>query len=155
LKPAFGDFAIGDLKVSGVNKFLRTVKTKRRPLSTRERPEPKRRRNIKSKPFVAEDLSLSSKRLLRKVLAMALDHAISEDRLSENVARKAKLPKTSEDNTKVPDYFTTDEARQFLRKDDETAEGHPSPIVGALRSSGPNGTIFATGGLQFSHRMYI
>src|SRR5664280_2621102 len=86
----------------------------RRPPSTRERPEPKRRRNIKPKPFVAEDLKLSSKRLLRKVLAMALDHAISEDRLSENVARKAKLPKTSEDNTKVPDYFTTDEARQFL-----------------------------------------
>jgi integrase len=114
LKPAFGDFAIGDLKVSDVNKFLRTVKTKRRPPSTRERPEPKRRRNIKPKPFVAEDLKLSSKRLLRKVLAMALDHAISEDRLSENVARKAKLPKTSEDNTKVPDYFTTDEARQFL-----------------------------------------
>jgi hypothetical protein len=112
--PAFGDFAISDLKVSDVNKFLRTVKTKRRPPSTRARPETKGRRNSKSQPFVAQDLSLSSKRLLRKVLAMALDHAISEDRLLENVARKAKLLKTSEDNTKVPDYFTTDEARKFL-----------------------------------------
>jgi integrase len=114
LKPAFGEVAITDLKVSDVNKFLRTVKTKKRPPSTRERPEPKRRRVLKPAPFVPEDMSLSSKRLLRKVLAMALDHAISEDRLSENVARKAKLPKTSEDNTKVPDYFTTEEAKRFL-----------------------------------------
>ena len=114
LKPAFGDIAIGDLKVSDVNKFLRTVKSKKRPASTRARPAPKRVRKIAKRDFVAEDLSLSTKRLIRKVLAMALDHAISEDRLSENVARKAKLPKTNEDNTKIPIYFTTDEAKQFL-----------------------------------------
>jgi integrase len=114
LKPVFGDTPIADLKVSDVNRFLRTVKSKKRPASTRERPAPKRVRKIAKRDFVAEDLSLSTKRLIRKVLAMALDHAISEDRLSENVARKAKLPKANEDNTKIPIYFSTDEAKQFL-----------------------------------------
>lgn len=114
LKPAIGDVSLPDLKVSDVNRLLRDLKTKPRAPSTKERPAPKRVRTVKKVVPVSRELSLSTKRLVRKVLALALDHAISEDRLSENVARKAKLPKANEDNQKVPIHFATDEAKRFL-----------------------------------------
>ena len=130
LKPAFGDVPLTDLKVADVNAFLRKMQTRPRAKSTKSRPEPKRVRTPKPpKDFQPRPLSLSTKRLAKKVLALALDHAISEGRLTVNVARQAKLPKADEQNQKPPIWFTSEEARAFLTQ----AKGTPLEVAWVLQ----------------------
>jgi hypothetical protein len=95
LKPTLGSKPLADLCVADVNKFLRDMTTRPRTKSETPRRQPKRVRPPKPpKDFVPRPLSLSTKRLAKEVLAMALDHAVSEKRITENVARQAKLPKS-------------------------------------------------------------
>jgi len=117
LKPALGDVLVEELTVPMVSNFLRTLTTKPpRSRSTRERPAPKRVRDFPRKGFTPRPLGTSSKRLVRKVLAMALDYAIENHGLTVNVARNAKPPRqTNEEKAKIPRYFEKDEALAFVK----------------------------------------
>jgi integrase len=117
LKPALGDVLVSDLTVPQVSNFLRTLETKPpRRLSTKERPAPLRVRTIATKGFTSRPLGTKSKRLVRKVLAMALDYAMENHGLTVNVARNAKPPRqTIEEKERIPRYFEKDEALAFVR----------------------------------------
>jgi integrase len=90
VKPALGDIALVDLDTADVNAWLRDMATE------------------------TEDHQAYSKstiKLARKVLVMALEHARSERRVTENVAKDAKVPNASVRTSRA---LTTAEIKRFL-----------------------------------------
>ena len=92
IRPAIGSKLLSELSTSDVNAFLLDMASARRGEDA----------GGKEKVGYAK----STIRLAKKVLAMGLQHAKSEGRVSENVAREAKIPEAPERKTRA---FTNSE----------------------------------------------
>ena len=95
LTPAFGHLMVKDLTAVQVNNLILN-------LTSRHFAEPR-------------PLSTRTKKLVRNVLCMALDHGVKYHGLPENVARNSEVPeKSNAEKRKEPRWFDDDETRRFL-----------------------------------------
>lgn len=87
---ALGDIPVADLTTARVNAWLREM----------------------ADGATGPAYSKNTIRLAKKVLAMGLDHALSEKRVRENVAKAAKIPKAATRPTRA---LSTDEIKAFRK----------------------------------------
>ncbi len=96
IRPAIGSKLLSELTTSDVNSFLIDMASARR--------------GEDGEGNVSVGYAKSTIKLAKKVLGMGLQHAKSEGRVSENVARDAKVPDASERKTRA---FTRNEVESI------------------------------------------